>query len=77
MNKMMNVDVNKFQRPGYQVFEDVLDVVIIKEVRDFLRQKIIETIEPAKKEIGCSSNSDIVELIAFINTFLLCTMRIN
>ena len=59
-------DISKFEASGYQVFEDVVPPNIILEVRNFLYQQIEETLEPAKREIGCSLDSDVVRVIGDI-----------
>lgn len=63
---MEEIDVSNFEAYGYQVFEDVVPPDVISEVRNFLSQQINETLEPAKREIGCSLDSDVVRVIGDI-----------
>jgi len=60
------VDVSKFLVNGYQVFENVVPLQVVQEVRSFLSRRISETLEPAKREIGCSRDSDVVQVIGDI-----------
>lgn len=63
---MEKIDISKFEADGYQVFENVVPPDVILEVRNFLSQQITETLEPAKREIGCSLDSDVVRVIGDI-----------
>jgi len=60
---MKEVEISKFLVDGYQVFENVVPLQVILEVRSFLSERITETLEPAKREIGCSLDSDVVRVI--------------
>lgn len=60
------IDISKFQSDGYQIFENVIPPDIIIEIRNFLSQQITETLEPAKREIGCTLDSDVVRVIGDI-----------
>lgn len=64
---MEKIDISKFEADGYQVFENVVPPDVILEVRNFLSQQITETLEPAKREIGCSLDSDVVRVIGSIS----------
>ena len=56
-------DVSKFQRDGFEVFENVVPPDVLKQVGDFLRARMKATIEPAKLEIGCESDDEFVKKI--------------
>jgi hypothetical protein len=57
------LDISKFKSDGYQIFEEIIPQEIILDVRDFLTRSISETLGPAKLEIGCSSDSDLLRII--------------
>ena len=57
---MKNIDVSQFDAEGYQVFESVIPPDIILEVREFLSQRIEETLDPAKREVGIALDNDVV-----------------
>ncbi|MCA6285875.1 phytanoyl-CoA dioxygenase family protein [Phenylobacterium sp.] len=59
-------DCDKFLVDGYQVFENIVPMKVIQEVRSFLSDKINETLEPAKREIGSALDSDVVQVIGDI-----------
>jgi hypothetical protein len=63
---MKQVEISKFRADGYQVFENVVPLEVVLEVRSFLSEQITETLEPAKREIGCSLDSDVVRVIGDI-----------
>jgi hypothetical protein len=63
---MKEVDISKFLVDGYQVFENVVPLQVVLEVRSFLSEKILGTLEPAKREIGCSLDSDVLRVIGDI-----------
>lgn len=63
---MEKIDISKFEADGYQVFESVVPPDVIFEVRNFLSRQITETLEPAKREIGCTLDSDVVRVIGDI-----------
>jgi hypothetical protein len=66
MSSMEKIDISKFEADGYQVFENVVPLEVILEVRSFLSQKITETLEPAKREIGCTVDCEVVRVIGDI-----------
>lgn len=66
MNASATVDVTPFHRDGFQIFENVVPTEIIKEVRDFLAARIVETMTPAKQEIGCNSDGEFIKVIGEI-----------
>lgn len=60
------VDASRFRREGYQIFENIVPKAVIERVRDFLATEIATTMGPAKREIGCDSDSDFVAVIGEI-----------
>lgn len=59
-------DVSKFRSDGFQIFRNVVPADVIEEVRSFLETKVIETMAPAKKEIGCKRDDEFVNVIGEI-----------
>lgn len=60
------VDVTHFRECGFQVFESVVPRAVIESVRKFLEEAVARTIAPAKDEIGCHSDAELVRFIGEI-----------
>jgi len=57
-----DIDVNFFRSEGFQVFKNVVPLDVIDIVRCYLNEQIELTLDPAKKELKCSSNEDLVKI---------------
>ena len=60
---MSNVDISPFLNDGYQIFKNVIPKEIVESCRTFLGEKISETLGPAKAEINCHVDSDLLQYI--------------
>ena len=63
----MQFDTSQFHADGYQVFKNVIPQDVIISCRNFLSNKIVETLGPAKAEINCCSDNDLIEYIKRIS----------
>ena len=63
-----NINLSKFWASGYQVFENVIPLEIISEINDFLSHKVTDTLEPAKHELKCSTDDELVRIVGKIAT---------
>jgi ectoine hydroxylase-related dioxygenase (phytanoyl-CoA dioxygenase family) len=60
---MSIIDISQFQVDGYQIFKNVIPQDVIISCRTFLSNKIVETLGPAKAEINCPSDNELIEYI--------------
>jgi len=59
----MPVDVSNFRKHGFQVMKSVVPLGTIESVRKFLEEAVSGSIGPAKDEIGCKSDADLIGYI--------------
>lgn len=57
------VDIDFFKQNGYQIFENVIPLEMIEEIRTILQNDATKSLHSAMREIGCDDESNVIDYI--------------